>query len=220
MATAIGVLAGLLPLGVPETRPADATGSARAPLIHPAARRIGAVNLLAMLALPSFYAFMTPHAESLGVDNVFPIFVTTSGAVFLARAVGTRLLDTVSPRRIGSISIAGFSTACMIVALFPDVPALYVAALAYSVGFAFYVPATMLIAVERAPATQRAAVVSTLTAFGDLANGAGAFLLGLVVELVGMRGMYGFTAACCAVAFVVFRSEWLGISAVARRPAD
>ena len=47
-----------------------------------------------------------------------------------------------------------------------------------------------------------------------------AFLLGLVVEFVGMRGMYGFTAACCAVAFVVFRSEWLGISAVARRPAD
>lgn len=217
VATAIGVISGLLPLGVPETRPPGEPDRSRVPLIHPAARRIGAVNLLAMLAMPAFYAFMTPHAESLGVENVFPIFVVTSGAVFLARAVGTRLLDAVAPRRIGSISITGFAVACAIVAAVPAVPALYVAALAFSVGFAFYVPATMLVAVERAPATQRAAVVSSLTAFGDLANGAGAFVLGAVVELVGMRGMYGTVSAACVVAFVLFRSRWLGVSAVARK---
>ena len=95
-------------------------------------------------------------------------------------------------------------------ALWPSVTALYVGAALLATGLAFVVPLLLLVAIDAAPARERASVVATLTAFGDLANGAGAAVLGGLVAVMGHRGMYGLTAVAALASVSLFRSGYRG----------
>jgi predicted MFS family arabinose efflux permease len=78
------------------------------------------------------------------------------------------------------------------------------------VGQALAFPALMTIAVQAAPASERAAVVGTFTAFFDLAFGTGALGLGAVAELLGYSGAFagaGLVAAAGA-AVMMARAEY------------
>jgi predicted MFS family arabinose efflux permease len=80
---------------------------------------------------------------------------------------------------------------------------LYAGTALFSVGQALAFPALMTIAVSSAPASERAAVVGTFTAFFDLAFGTGALGLGAVAEVFGYSGAFASAALVAAIGAAV-----------------
>ena len=72
VAAVFAVLCALLALTLPETRPRDVVArfDGVSSLIHPVAARAGAVSFLVFGAFIAFNAFVTPYAESLGLEQV------------------------------------------------------------------------------------------------------------------------------------------------------
>ena len=80
-------------------------------------------------------------------------------------------------------------------------------------GMALQYPALMAMAVNRADEHERAAVVGTFTAFFDLAQGAGGFVLGGVAAASGYRASFLGGAVCALLGLALLRGK------VARGPA-
>ena len=206
-ATAAGIVAGLLAMALPETRPSEGA-PARTALVHRAALRPGVVSLLALTSMIGFNAFITPYAATLGVESVRWVFVTQAAVTVSGRIAGTFLLDRVPRQTLGTFAMASAASGTAVLALWPSVAALYVGAVLLAMGLAFVVPLLLLVAIDRAPARERSSVVATLTAFGDIANGAGAGLLGGIVAVSGHRTMFAVTAAASFASVWVFRSGY------------
>jgi MFS family permease len=189
VAVGFAAASALLALGLPETRtPIAADLGAVTPrprLLHPAALRSGAVLFLGGFTAVGFFTFMPLHAEDLGVDDVGPIYTTYAVATMAMRVGGARLPDRLSRHTLGVVALVGTALAGGLLGVWREPAALYVAPVVLAVGMAFLFPTFVLAGIDAAPASERASVVGTTTAFNDLANGIGGLLLGVVASLSG-----------------------------------
>ncbi len=208
-AVAAGLCA-LLGLALPETKPADviAKFEGASSLFHPIAARAGAVSFLVFGAFIGFNAFVTPYAESLGLEQVRWVLLTYSLTSLVTRAIGGRLIATMNRLNLGTMAHLAAASGLAIMVVFNDVWALYVGAFVLAAGLSFNVPLMVLVAAESAPASQRSRVVATVIVFGDLANSAAAFGLGALANGVGYRGMYTVVIGITLGAALLYRSPF------------
>jgi MFS family permease len=202
----------LLGLLLPETRPPGTTARIAGfrELFEPTAVRLGVVNLLVLVAFMGFNGFVVLYAEGeLGMDRVGPVLLVYSATTILLRATAGRALDRVDRRRLGSLSQASIVAAGLLLAAWPSVLGLYLAAPLMAAGIAVQVPLTVVVGADSAAEADRARVVSTITAFGDVANLVGSFGLGWVAASAGYRVMYLVVAGTALVGLVLFRSPFL-----------
>ncbi|MDH3705944.1 MAG: MFS transporter [Acidimicrobiia bacterium] len=207
---------------LPETRPAgvephfDGIRS----LFHPIAARIGVMNLMVFMAFIGFNGFITPYAESMGVTSVRWILLTYSGTTLVLRAVGGRVLDQANRMTLATGAFITVAVGSLILAAASSVVWLYVGALVLAAGLAYNVPLLVLVGAESAPAEDRAKVVATITTFGDLANSAGALLLGFVAAGTSYSVMYLVVAMGAVGAAALLHSPFLApVSGFRRQPA-
>ena len=207
---------------LPETRPAgvephfDGIRS----LFHPIAARIGVMNLMVFMAFIGFNGFITPYAESMGVTSVRWILLTYSGTTLVLRAVGGRVLDQANRMTLATGAFITVAVGSLILAAASSVVWLYVGALVLAAGLAYNVPLLVLVGAESAPAEDRAKVVATITTFGDLANSAGALLLGFVAAGTSYSVMYLVVAIGAVGAAALLHSPFLApVSGFRRQPA-
>ena len=92
----------------------------------------------------------------------------------------------------------------LIMGLWPSMTGVYVGTLVFAAGNAFVFPSLFLLAVNNAPDDERAAVVGTVSAFFDLAQGAGALALGPLAAAAGYGATFvaGGLAAAAGVAVI------------------
>lgn len=197
-------------LTLPETRPADAVPAATASdLFHPAAVRIGIVNLLVFVGFMGFNAFIADYAEEFGLDDARWILLTYSLTVMAMRVASTRVFMRIPRRTLATFAHSTVIVGALLLATAGGVPQLYVAAFVIAVGMAWNVPLLILIAVDSASDAERSRAVATVTTFGDIANSLGTLVLGFVAESAGYDGMYLVVAASAFFALVLMRSPFM-----------
>jgi MFS family permease len=198
VAGAFAVAAGILGLPVRDTRLEPAERPAGGRIVHPAGLMPGVVMACSVCGLAGFNTFVPLYALDIGLGGSRAVFVTYSAIVMLIRSFGARIPDVMGPRRAAPTALGVSGLGLWLMAAWPGSAGLYAGTALFAVGQALAFPALMTIAVEAAPASERAAVVGTFTAFFDLAFGGGAIGLGAVAEVLGYRGSFGVAGAVAA----------------------
>ena len=200
----------IVSLALPETRPADAVPAASvSDLFHPAAVRIGIVNLLVFVGFMGFNAFIADYAEEFDIDDARWLLLTYSLTVMAMRVASAKVFMRVPRRALATFAHCTVVAGALLLATADGVPQLYVAAFVIAVGMAWNVPLLILIAVDSATDAERSRAVATVTTFGDLANSAGTLALGFVAESVGYDGMYLVVAGSALAALMLMRSPFM-----------
>ena len=205
------LLAALLGLG---TQPPSGAPVARPErLLHRSALGPGLVLLLGLVPFVGFGAFIELYGEDIGLDDVGPVFAAYAISVLLIRVLGARLPDRLG-WRAASTDRARSASGCgaLLLAAWAAVAAVWIAALAMSIGMSLLFPALFSAAVAGVPEEQRSQAVGTFSLFFDLANAIGAPVLGLVVALSSYRG--AFLAAA-----VIAACGWFAQLSLSRRVA-
>jgi MFS family permease len=197
VAGACALSAGILGFMIPETRPQGIAEHAPGRLLHPAALLPGTVLATNIWALATFSSFVPLYALRLGLSGSRFVFVLNSAVILAIRSLGARLPDRLGPRRSGRAALTMTMIGLITIGIWAEPAGLFVGTAIYSVGHALAFPALMTLAISRAPASERGAVVGTFTAFFDLSFGVGAVSAGAIAAALGYRGAFiaaGFVA--------------------------
>lgn len=195
VSAAAAVLAVLLALQVGDTRPAEpgTPSRSRPRLIHPDAVVPGLLLLALVWGMAGFLAFVPLYALDLGLSGSGLLLFGFAGIVVVIRSVGARIPDRLGAERSVRLALLCSTTGLLIIAGWRTVPGLVAGTVVLAVGVALGTPAIMMLALERAPASERGAVMGTVSMSIDLALGLGPATFGLVAAGLG-RGS-GFLAA-------------------------
>ncbi|WP_083933504.1 MFS transporter [Kribbella catacumbae] len=189
-------LAVLLALQGGDTRPAFETGTPNPSgqrLIHPAAVVPGLLLLALVWGMAGFLAFVPLYALDLGLPGSGMLLFGFAAIVVVIRSVGARIPDRLGAARSVRLALLCSTTGLVIIGGWRAVPGLVAGTAVLAVGIALGTPAIMMLALERAPASERGAVMGTVSMSIDLALGLGPATFGLVAAGLG-RGS-GFLAA-------------------------
>jgi MFS family permease len=194
------VLAAVLALGLPETRPAargEAPRTGR--LFHPAAVGPGLILVFTSFAFAGFNAFVSLYARDLGLSGAGTVFFVYSVIVVGIRVLGRRIPDRLGPKRAAAAALASTSAGLFVIALWNQPLGLYLGTAVFAVGTALLFPALMTLAVGGAAPSERSSVIGSFTAFFDVGFALGALSQGGVASLTGYEGVF-LTGAFSALA--------------------
>lgn len=208
----IGVVAIVLSVLAPETKPADArpdaqtdarpvvrTGRRPPRLIHPAGIEPGVISFLGLVGMAAFFTFLPLYGDEAGMDGVALPFLAYAVVVIALRIVGATWPDRFGAVRVSGAALGIGGAGLAIFALVPTTAGIVIGTLVFATGVAFLVPALLSVAVARVPVDERGRVVGTASVFWDLSLGAGPVVLGVAAS----AGGYGAAFAVAALASVV-----------------
>lgn len=196
-AAAVGALGIPLTLAVRDTRTHIGAVSAR--LLHRAAVAPGAILFCGVWGLAAFNAFIPLYVLQLGMSGSRIVFLVNASIIFLYRSLGARIPDRLGAVTTARLALLSIPIGLMTLAVWRDVPGLFAGVFFLSTGQALSFPALMTLAVHRAPASERGAVLGTFTAFFDLSFGIGALTLGAISNALGYNGAFAIAAVVASL---------------------
>ena len=210
---AVLALAPLIALALlPETKPvvdvvepAGDQKAARAPLLHPAARRPGLAMLLGSLGFVTYAAFVPLYSKEVGLSNVAIPLTVTAATNLLTRFAAAPVADRIDRRTLTGVSLVVIASAASTLALWASPTGIVVAAVLNGAGNAYLFPGFLAMTVDAAPEADRARAIGSLTVFSDLANSVGGAVLGLAAAVAGYRGAFALAAVLALCSLVVLR---------------
>ncbi len=185
-------------------RPGDPTAEP-SPLIHPNAVGPGLVTLFGVVAFNGYLMFAALYSDEIGMDNVGPVFVVSSGTMILARVLFGRVPDVIGPIRAGSGALIMTVFAAALTALWATPIGFMVGAALLALGLSMQSPSFMVLAVDGIEERQRGSAMATYTAFFDIANAMVGPVFGLIVTVSGYRAAFLAAAGSAAVALVLLQ---------------
>ncbi|CAN5686972.1 MFS transporter [soil metagenome] len=207
------VLGWWTPVGVgPATARADgaAPDTVRPAIFHRDALGPGMVLGLAMFGFAGFAAFLPLHVDAAGLDDSGGVFLAYGATVLIIRILGARLPDRLGAVPSSTAALAAIAAGMVVLAAFTTPAGVYAGAVVFAVGMALLYPALFTLVMAAVDDRERSHAVGTFTLFFDLAQGAGALLLGGVVALTDERGAFLGAAVCAGAGLVLLRRISMG----------
>lgn len=190
VAGASSISAGVIGLFVPETRPDGAGDAGPMRFLHRAAVLPGTVLATAVWALATFSSFIPLYVLTIGMSGSSFVFATNSAVIISIRLFGAKLPDKLGAKKAGTAALSATAAGLLVIAAWPAPAGVFVGTVIYAVGHSLAFPALMTLAIKRAPASERGAVVGTFTAFFDFSFGVGAASAGVIATALGYRGAF------------------------------
>ncbi len=175
------------------------------PLIHPNAIGPGVVTLFGVVAFNGYLMFAALYSDEVGMTNVGPVFIVSSGTMILARVLFGRVPDVIGPIRAGSGALVMTVFAATLTALWASPMGLMVGAALLALGLSMQSPSFMVLAIDGIEERQRGSAMATYTAFFDIANAMVGPVFGFIVMVSGYRAAFLASAGSAAVALVILR---------------
>lgn len=200
VAAGSALIAVLLALGVGETR-TEAGGDDDPGVMRlvPRAAVVPAALLLALVwGMAGFLAFVPLYALDLGLSGAGFLLFGFAGIVVVIRGAGARIPDRLGAARSVRVALLCCTIGLAAIGGSRSTAGLLAGTAVLGVGIALGTPAIMMLALERAPAAERGAVMGTVSMSIDLATGLGPASFGLVAAATD-RGT-GFLAAALVAA--------------------
>lgn len=198
----VGLLAFLLSLRAPETRPEDLEITAQR-LVHPAAIRPGSALLVSIMGFSGFMTFVPLYVRELGLSGSRYAFLLFSSIVFLVRSAGASLPDRMGLARAARTAVVLSAVGLGVIGAWRSGAGLYAGTAVYGIGIGLSFPALMSLAVGNAPKGERGSVVGTFTAFIDLGFGTGPVVLGTVAGAAGYPNSFLVGAGIAATGLLM-----------------
>lgn len=173
--------------------------------VHPSAILPGTVMALGVGSITTFFLFVPDYSRTVGLASSGGLFLVYSAASLVVRIFFAKLPDRWGPRRTVTMALTNFMIGLAIVTFVGEAWALWVAALFVGLGAAFNYPALMALAVNRAPDSERAAVLSSFTMFFEIGGAVSGLTVGILGELVGKRPAFIAGVVFPAIGLVVLR---------------
>jgi MFS family permease len=205
IAGALAGLAAILSTRLPNHRvpPVESADRGRS-VVNRAALIPGIVLFFGIMGLIPFQAYVPLYSEQLHMSGPQYVFLLYSSIVCGVRLFGSRI-HRMAPERVAGVAIGMIVTGLALMASVASPVALYLGAAVFAGGVAMQFPALMGLALERGAAHERASVVGTYTAFMDLSQGAGGFVLGVPAALLGYRGGFFSGSVSAFVGLLLLR---------------
>lgn len=197
ISAAAAVLAVVLAVRVGDTREDEAV-AASSRLIHPAAVLPGLLLLALIWGMAGFLAFVPLYALDLGLNGSGFVMLLFAGIVIVIRSLGARLPDRLGAERSVRLALLCCTVGLVVIGSWRTVPGLLTGTVVTAVGVALGTPSIMMLALRRAPAAERGAVMGTVSMSLDLALGLGPASFGLIAA--GLDRGTGFLAAALVAA--------------------
>ena len=186
---------------LPETRALDReVERGRFRLVHPAAIGPGIVLLAAAVGYTSISVFAPLYAERVGMSSG-PLYIAFAVTVIGVRLVGGGLSDRHGRVAVALPGLVVGAIGLAMLAFSRPVPAL-IGVSAYGAGFALLFPALMALAADRAPDSERGAVLGSFTAFFDVGSSVGGYLVGAIADARGFGASFLGAGALCLLACI------------------
>jgi MFS family permease len=195
------LVAVLLALRVGETREPSAVQESAVParLIPPAAV-VPALLLLALVwGMAGFLAFVPLYALDLGLSGAGFLLFGFAAIVVVIRSVGARIPDRLGATRAVRLSLLCTTIGLALMGGWRSVPGLVIGTAILGIGVALGTPAIMTLALDRASASERGAVMGVVSMSIDVAQGLGPATFGLAAAATTRNGGF-LTAALIAAA--------------------
>ena len=180
----------------------------RARLVHPAGVRPGVVLGIGAIGFIGYLAFVPLFGEEVGLAQVGPLFLVSSGTIALVRALAARLPDRLGPVRGASIALVLVAVGLLGMAAWRTPLGLYTMTFVMATGSALLFPSLMLAATSSVPESERARALATFTVFIDVTGAIGPSVLGILVAVAGFSGAFVAAGIAALVALVLLR-VWL-----------
>jgi MFS family permease len=221
-AAAMAVVATLVALRVPETRPGSA-GSAvpareggeqpsRYRIIHPKGIVPGLIVLAGTWGMAGFFVFAKPYGEELGLAGVAPLFLLYSAIVIVIRALVPWAPDRWGGRRLGAVALVAIITGLIVMGAVGSPVGLYAGTAIMAFGVSFLPPAILTMAQVGIPALERGTLIGTASMFIDFGFGVAPLTLGFVAVGYGYPTTFLVSAAIAGGGILL-------LAATARRSA-
>jgi MFS family permease len=167
----------------------------------------GLVLACGVAAFAAFGAFLPEYSRSVGLGSSGGLFAVYALMSLLVRVFGAKLPERLGPRRAVTLALSNIMAGLAILALIPEVPALWAASVFMGLGVAFNYPSLMALTVNRASDRDRAMVVSSLTMFFEVGSAVGGLVIGALAQMVGKQ--YGFLGGVvsCALGLWILRTK-------------
>lgn len=175
-------------------------------VLHPAALRPGVVLALSACGFAGFGAFVPLYVDEIGVRDAGPALAEYAVIVLVVRILGSLLPDVLGSRTAPLLALVLQGAGLVVLAGWASPTGLYAGTAVFAAGVSLLYPALFPVVVDAAPEHERSQAIATFTLFFDIAMGAGAPLLGLVVTLTDERGAFVAAAVLAAVGFAIHRS--------------
>lgn len=192
-------------LGTTLPRRAGSAAAEDGPLLHPRAIGPGIVTFFGIFAFNGFMMFVPLYGQTVGLEQVGPVFTVSSVTIIAIRVLGARIPDRIGPVPAGSAALAVTVLATILVATWETPAGVFVGAALLAAGLSLQSPSFIPLAVDGVPDSQRGAAMATYTAFFDVANAIIGPAFGLIVSGFGYQPAFLFTGAMAAVAVAVLR---------------
>jgi MFS family permease len=141
----------------------------------------------------SLTAFFPLYALSQGVGNPGYFFGSYAIVMILARAFGSKILDTYSREKVIFPCLATYVISMAILSFSKTLPMFILVAVIWGIGNAFLIPSIMAELLDRI-GTSRGTGMGTFTAISDLGVGLGPMMMGAVVRFADYPTMFLFLA--------------------------
>jgi MFS family permease len=204
-----GVLAGagmvLVPF-LPDVRAAGTPSSGELPSprwVHPAALAPGVVMLLGLVGFIGFQAYLPLYADDIHLHNVQVVFLLYAVLVMVTRVAGAQVPDRLGSKRTAAYANMLIGSGLAFIALVPQVWAVYVGVVPLALGMAMQYPALIALALSGPPEHERARVISTFSAFFDVAQVTGGLILGAAASGFGNRAVFAGGGISAGLAILV-----------------
>lgn len=187
--------------------------------VHPEAIMPGLVLACGVAAFTAFASFIPEYARTVGLPNSGGLFALYALISVLVRVFGARLPERLGPRRTVTIALGNVMIGLLILAFFPVIPALWIAAGFIGVGFAFNYPSLLALTVNRANDSDRAWAISSFTMFFDVGSAVGGLAIGAFAQVVGKQIGFLGGVLSCLIGLWVLRSRVVPAGAPDAGPA-
>jgi MFS family permease len=207
-AAGLSLVAALVCLRVPETRPPEGSAEAvgepgRYRIVHPKGILPGLIVLAGTWGMAGFFVFAKPYGEELGLAGVAPLFLLYAGIVIVIRAAMPWAPDRFGGRRLAGAALVFIIAGLLVMGGVRNPIGLYAGTIVMALGVAFFPPAVLTMAQAGIPALERGTLIGTTSAFIDLGFGVAPITLGLVANGAGYPVTFLVSAVIAGVGLVL-----------------
>jgi MFS family permease len=210
VAAGCALLAVLLALRVGETRESAAGEAGAGPVrLIPRAAVVPALLLLALVwGMAGFLAFVPLYALDLGLPGAGFLLFGFAAIVVVIRSAGALIPDRLGAARSVRLSLLCATMGLALMGGWRSVPGLVLGTVVLGIGVALGTPAIMTLALDRARASERGAVMGVVSMSIDLAQGLGPATFGLAAAATTRNGGFLTAAVIAAAGLTLATRGW------------